>query len=128
MENLVLRDTNSTVLVVDDEVELRWLFADFLSQVGFHVLQAGTADDAIRQLQNGAVVHIVFSDVNMPGTMDGIALARWLRQNRPEIKVVLASGQAQPDTAELLCDGGAMLKKPFHLHSMASRLLNVCRA
>ncbi|MFT0546203.1 response regulator [Allopusillimonas ginsengisoli] len=127
MENLVLRDINSTVLVVDDEVELRWLLADFLSQVGFHVLQAGTADDAIRKLQNGAVVHIVFSDVNMPETMDGIALARWLRENRPEIKVVLASGQVQPDTAELY-DGGAILKKPFHLHAMASRLLNVCRA
>lgn len=118
-------DTRCTVMVVEDDVELRYVLSEFLSESGFHVLQVGTADDAAQLLQNGASVNVVFSDVNMPGEMDGIGLARWLRCNRPEIKVVLTSGQLQFG-ADGLCDGGSIVIKPFRLRSVATRLLNVC--
>ncbi|MFT0546234.1 response regulator [Allopusillimonas ginsengisoli] len=112
-------------MVVEDNVELRCMISDILSQTGFHVLQAGTADDAAQKLQNGASVHVVFSDVNMPGEMDGIDLAKWLRRNRPEIKIVLTSGQLQFGAAGL-CDGGSIIMKPFRLRTVVMRLLNVC--
>lgn len=127
MKNSVLRDSTGTVLLVEDEADLRRLLCRFLTEKGFYVLQAGTADAALQQLENNTDVNIVFSDVNMPGTMDGIGLARWLRQHRPEIKVVLASGHAQPDAAEL-CDGGQILRKPFNLEAMVSRLISLCSA
>lgn len=115
----------ATVLVVEDDHSLRGLVGDFLDSVGFHVIQARTADDAISLIDSGAEIHAVFSDINMPGKMDGLDLARWLRFFHPRTKIVLTSGCQQRDTAEL-CDGGPMISKPFSLTVVATRLLSVC--
>lgn len=124
-ETDLLHGARCTVMVVENDEGLRGMVADFLNQNGFHVLEVETADDAAQRLQNGASVNVVFSDVNIRGEMDGIGLARWLRRNRSEIKIVLTSGQLQFGAAGL-CDGGPIIMKPFRLHTVVTRLLNVC--
>jgi CheY-like chemotaxis protein len=81
-----------TILVVDDEIFVRLLIADELREAGYHVIEAVSADEALAILRSEAMVDLVFSDVRMPGTMDGIALARTIRTEYPSIKVMLASG------------------------------------
>jgi CheY-like chemotaxis protein len=102
------------VLVVEDDVLVRTVVAAYLRECGFNVVEAGSADEAIRVLQADIGVDIVFSDVNMPGSMDGFGLAQWLRLERPGLKVILTSGAARTaKEAGDLCEHGPMLAKPY---------------
>jgi CheY-like chemotaxis protein len=104
-----------TVLVVEDEVLIRMAVSDYLRECGFHVVEAGSADEAIEVLKSNTAVDIVFSDVNMPGSMDGFGLAQWVRRERPRIKVILTSGVARKvKEASTLCEEGPFLAKPYH--------------
>ncbi len=96
------------ILVAEDEGLFRELLVGELEEAGYHVLSVASADDAIRMLA-GQPVDIVCSDVQMPGTMNGIGLARWLRQFHPRIKTVLFSG----DSTAYTDDFGPFLRKPF---------------
>jgi CheY-like chemotaxis protein len=100
-----------SVLVVEDEVLVRTVVAMYLRDCGFQVVEASNADEAIRVLEAGLAVDIVFSDVNMPGSMDGFALARWLRQKRPGLQLILTSGA--PQKAEDLGEHRPFLAKPY---------------
>ena len=79
--------------MVEDEILVRAVAAANLRDCGFDVVEAGNADEAIRVLQAGIRVDIVFSDVNMPGSLDGFGLALWLRRERPDLKFILTSGR-----------------------------------
>jgi CheY-like chemotaxis protein len=68
-----------TVLVIEDEVLVRMVIADYLRECGFRVVEASTADEGMRVLKTNERVDIVFSDVQMPGSLDGFELAQWLR-------------------------------------------------
>lgn len=103
-----------TILVVEDDVLVRNLVAAYLRECGFDVVEANSADEAIRVLQAEARMDIVFSDVNMPGTMDGFGLAQWVRRERPWLKVILTSGAARTaKEAGYLCETGPVLAKPY---------------
>src|ERR1700733_6136804 len=80
------------VLVVDDDLLVREPIADYLREVGYEVLEAGDAHEAIDELDHADHVDLVFSDVRMPGELDGVGLARWLRAHRPDVAVLLTSG------------------------------------
>jgi signal transduction histidine kinase/ActR/RegA family two-component response regulator len=82
----------ATVLLVEDDEALGDVTAALLMAHGARVLRAGDAAEALRLLEGGAAADVVLSDVVMPGTLDGIALARQLRQQRPTLPVVLISG------------------------------------
>jgi CheY-like chemotaxis protein len=83
-----------TVLVVEDEVLVRMAVSQQLRECGYNVVEAANADEALTVLRHHNIsMHIVLSDVEMPGSMDGFALATWIRQNRPDLKVILARGQ-----------------------------------
>jgi CheY-like chemotaxis protein len=102
------------VLVVEDDVLIRTVVAAYLRECGFDVVEAGSADEAIRVLQADIEVDIVFSDVNMPGSLDGFGLAQWLRRERPGLKIILTSGAARTaKAAGDLCEHGPMLAKPY---------------
>ena len=104
-----------TVLVVEDEVLIRMAVSDYLRECGFHVVEAGSADEAIEILKSDTAVDIVFSDVNMPGKMDGFGLAQWIRRERPQLKVILTSGVTRKaKEAGSLCEDGPVLAKPYH--------------
>ena len=80
------------VLIVEDEFLLRMDAASFIEDAGFLVYEAENADEAIRVLELHTEIRFVFTDVNMPGSMDGLELARRLRVERPALPVILASG------------------------------------
>ena len=82
----------ATVLVVEDEILVRLPISEYLRDCGYDVLEATDAREALALIEAGHVVDLVFSDVRMPGTMDGFALANWLRRNRPDVRVLLTSG------------------------------------
>ena len=83
---------STTILVVEDDVLIRMDLADYLRECGYHVIEASNADEAMAVLQSGREVGVALADVQMPGSMDGFGLARWVRANRPNTKVILTSG------------------------------------
>lgn len=80
------------ILLVEDEALIRMATAEYLKSVGYTVLEAVTAEEAAQLLSSGTKVHLVFSDVSLPGAMGGVALAVWVRRNFPFLPVVLMSG------------------------------------
>jgi CheY-like chemotaxis protein len=83
-----------TILVVEDEVLVRMLIADQLRSAGYSVIEAADADEARALLAQIFDVKLVLSDIQMPGSIDGVGLARAVRAAYPGVKIVLASGQA----------------------------------
>jgi len=97
-----------TVLVVEDEVLVRMAVSQQLRECGYNVVEATDADEALTVLQkHDVILHIVLSDVEMPGSMDGFALATWIRKNRPDLKVILTGSVARAVNAAMeLCTSG----------------------
>lgn len=114
----------STILVVEDEVLIRFVVADYLRDCGFQVLEAANADEAMRLLETDKVeVDIVFSDIQMPGSIDGMGLARWVRTRFPAIKIVLTSGNVRTaELAEDLCHLQPIEQKPYSHEALLTRL------
>jgi CheY-like chemotaxis protein len=81
-----------TVLVVEDEIMVRMPIAEHLRDCGYNVLEAGDAGEAIAAVDSEGPVSLVFSDIRMPGKMDGVGLAEWFRSHYPEVPVLLTSG------------------------------------
>jgi CheY-like chemotaxis protein len=113
-----------TVLVVEDEVLIRLVVADYLRECGYRVHEAVNGDEALDILQSPEVaVDVVFSDVEMPGSMDGFALARWVRAHKPDVQVILTSGvERSADIAATLCEAGPLLKKPYPSQDVVDRI------
>jgi CheY-like chemotaxis protein len=99
------------VLIVEDEPFVRLTGADLLAEAGFEVLEAGNADEAMRILEVTPEVRVVFSDVEMPGSLDGLGLARRICQRWPSIGIVLTSGHCL--RAETIPREGRFLAKPY---------------
>ncbi len=100
------------VLLVEDEPLLRMLGADVLEDAGFGVVAAGNADEALERLEDHPEVGVLFTDVRMPGSLDGIALARLVHDLRPDVRLVVASGHARL-RSEDLPDNGRFVSKPY---------------
>ncbi len=113
-----------TVLVVEDEVLIRLVIADYLRECGYRVHEAVSAEEAVAILQAPDVsVDVVFSDVEMSGDMDGFGLARWVRSNKPGIQVILTSGaERSADIAATLCEAGPLLEKPYPSQDVVDRI------
>jgi DNA-binding NtrC family response regulator len=111
------------VLVVEDEPIIRFSLAMYLEESGFDVREAENAAEAINILQEpGCLVSLVFSDVRMPGEMDGIGLSRWIFENRPNIAVILASGEIGKTTAVQDLCGAEIMPKPFDYGSVNAKI------
>jgi CheY-like chemotaxis protein len=100
------------ILIVEDEFLLRLDSAEMLESAGFEVIQAGDADEAIAILTARSDIHVVFTDVQMPGTMDGLKLARFVRNRWPPIKIVATSGHVHIEDDDLPA-GSVFLPKPY---------------
>jgi CheY-like chemotaxis protein len=113
-----------TILVVEDEVLIRLVVAEYLRECGYRVHEAVSAEEAMLILQAPEVsVDIVFSDVEMQGTMDGFELARWIRASMPDTQVILTSGaERSADIAGTLCEAGPLMKKPYHTQEVVDRI------
>jgi DNA-binding NtrC family response regulator len=115
----------ATILIVEDELLVRWAMADHLQECGFKTLTASNAEEAIEAVQKyDPKIDLVFSDVRMIGAMDGFALAAWIRQHRPDVAVILTSGHAQArDAAQELCEQvGEIVRKPYSYDAVVARI------
>jgi CheY-like chemotaxis protein len=110
------------VLVVDDEPLVRMTAADELEEAGFQVLEAWNADAALKVLEaRSEEIHVLFTDVNMPGSMDGMALAEQVHQRWPHIRLLIASGYARPHSDEIP-DHGHFVPKPYRGATLARHI------
>src|SRR3954470_25035446 len=87
-----------TVLVVEVEAPIRDLISEELVEAGFDVLQVGDANQAIAVLEARQDIHLVFTDIDMPGSMDGLKLAATVRDRWPPIHIIITTGKARPMT------------------------------
>ena len=102
----------SVVLIVEDEFLLRMDAVDMIAAAGFAVVEAANADQAIEVLEARPDITVIFTDIQMPGTMDGLKLARAVRGRWPPIKIVATSGHVNVGERDLP-EGGRFLLKPY---------------
>ncbi len=104
-----------TILVVEDEILARTAIAEYLRHCGYRVVEAASADEAMAVLKETAIqVDIVFSDIKMPGSLDGFGLAKWVRENKPGLHVILTGTLVKAaHAAGDLCESGPHLAKPY---------------
>lgn len=110
------------ILVVEDEQLLRSLAVDALRDAAYEVVEAEDGDSALLILRADApAFHILFTDVHMPGTLNGVALAHETRRCWPWVGLLIASGQLMPKAHELP-DGSRFLPKPYEMHHVLGHL------
>ena len=100
------------VLVVEDEFLVRMHAVSLLEEAGFGVLEAANADGAIALLESRKDIRVVFTDINMPGSMDGLRLAHAIRNRWPPVELVLTSGRRRVHNKEMP-ERGLFLSKPY---------------
>ena len=109
------------VLVVEDEAIIRMMLVDELDDAGIPVIEAEGADEAVAIMSNGASIRAVVTDVRMPGTMDGLGLAAWMRHRAPDIPIIITSGLAtQLDCAAINPAITGVVSKPYRPEDVAS--------
>lgn len=109
-----------TILVVEDEVLIRLLICDELRDAGLRVVEAANADEAFAYLRAEGGVDLLFTDIHMPGSMDGIELARRARANFPTLPVILTSGHLMPHE---VTSGLPLITKPYSIAKVVLEIL-----
>src|ERR1019366_2606133 len=94
----------AVVLVVEDEMLLRMRAVDMVEDAGFTPLEAVDADEAVAILESRSDIALIFTDIQMPGSMDGLKLAHAVHERWPPIKIILVSGQLKLSTTEIPAD------------------------
>lgn len=120
-----MADSNSpkTVLVVENEILVRMAIAGYLRECGYRVLEVSNGSEAKTVLAADTPVDLVFAEVDLPGDVGGFALARWIRQERPGVEIILTSGNAaMARLAADACDRDSFLGKPYS-HEQLIRLI-----
>jgi two-component system, response regulator PdtaR len=115
------------VLIVEDEFLLRMNAAESIGDAGFDVVEAGNADEAIAILEARPDIHVVFTDIQMPGSMDGLKLAQFVRGRWPPIKIVATSGFVNVGNDDLP-EGSRFLPKPYRPEQIVSALRELTAA
>lgn len=119
MDNLARR--RFAVLVVEDDPLLLMDAVDLVEDAGFTAYIARTADEAIGQMEDHDDIRVLFTDVDMPGTMDGLKLARAVRDRWPPVTIIVTSGLCDLDLSALP-DRGQFFSKPYPPKSVATAL------
>jgi CheY-like chemotaxis protein len=111
-----------SVLLVEDEVMISNLVADCLSESGFRVHEVVTADEALRFIKSGANVDVLFTDINLPGGMNGAELAERVRELRPEMPIVYVSGRYTVSEISPLVPRSLFVAKPYDPNDICALL------
>jgi CheY-like chemotaxis protein len=115
--------TTPTVLVVDDEVLVRLVIADYLRDCGYRVFEAAGPEDAVSIFDAGLRIDVVLTDLELPGRSSGLELARWVRKRHPNVKVILSSGlYSAAELAGELCEAGPPIVKPYDSAAVVQRI------
>jgi CheY-like chemotaxis protein len=115
------------VLIVEDEFLLRIDAVEMIEAAGFDVVEAANADEAIAILESRLDITVVFTDIQMPGSMNGIKLAQAVRGRWPPIKIVATSGHVSVSQKDLP-EGGRFLAKPYSPHQITGVLRELTAA
>jgi CheY-like chemotaxis protein len=105
-------DATGTILIVEDEALIRMMLVDTFEDSGLTVLEAEDAQEALAVLAEHPEIELLFTDVNMPGDMDGFGLAAHAAATRPDLRLVMSSGREQFST-DSLPDYGKFIAKPY---------------
>jgi CheY-like chemotaxis protein len=114
------------VLIAEDEVLVRFAIMDSLLDAGITVYEAGSAAEAIDVLETKAEIDLVFTDIRMPGSIDGLDLVHWVHDHRPDLSVVLTSGEMRK--SQLTEEPGPFIAKPYDLDSVVAYIAALARA
>jgi two-component system, response regulator PdtaR len=109
------------VLVVEDEPLLRMLAVEVVEEAGFVAIEAHDADEAVVLLESRADITLLFTDINMPGSMDGLKLAHAVRDRWPPIKILVVSGKHQLKSSDLPSNS-CFVGKPYQASAMVEEL------
>jgi CheY-like chemotaxis protein len=102
----------TVVLVVEDEPILRLMAVTVVENAGFEPIEASNADEAVRILESRNDIRIVFTDIDMPGSMDGMKLAACIRDRWPPVEIILTSGHVAPEDVKVP-ERGLFFPKPY---------------
>ena len=103
----------NVVLVVEDHPLIRTAALAFLETAGFEVIEASSADEAIQVLEARSDIHLVFTDIEMPGSIDGLKLSHYIRERWPPVKLIVASGRTTVEQDHLPA-GARFFGKPYN--------------
>ena len=110
------------ILTVEDEVLVSEYLREALSDIGYDVIDTFNADEAIAVLEARDDIRIIITDINMPGSMDGLKLAAVVRDRWPPIKVIVATGRERPKSDEMP-SGSMFVSKPHNRAALLSALV-----
>ena len=113
--------SNVVVLLVEDHPIIRMNALDLVSTAGFESVEATNANEAIRILEARPDIRLVFTDVEMPGTMDGLRLAHYIRERWPKVHLIVASGKAIIQENQLP-SGSKFFSKPYGDHTIIEEM------
>jgi len=116
------KNNHGRILLVEDDDEVAALVGEMLGQLGYEVTRAASAAAALGALADGRSVDLIFSDIMMPGGMNGVELAREIKKRRSDIPVLLTSGYAEASVHEAQRAGIQILAKPYHIDELAAAL------
>ena len=111
-----------TVLIVEDEPMTRMAAADAITDTGLETREAGDAKEALQVLDNHSDIGILFTDIDMPGPMDGLGLAEQVHKDWPAVELIVTSGATTVKDSDLP-DNGTFISKPYR----ATRLIEVVK-
>ncbi|MEO8243099.1 MAG: response regulator [bacterium] len=116
-----MKNGMAVVLVVEDNALIRFAAMDLVLDAGYEALEAESADEAIGILESRGDIDLVFTDVQMPGTMDGIKLCHYIRDRWPPVKLIVVSGMAVLEESSLPL-GSKFFSKPYNDHAIAEAM------
>ncbi|ABE39740.1 response regulator receiver [Rhodopseudomonas palustris BisB5] len=116
-----MKNGKAVILVVEDGTMIRMGALDLVLAAGYEALEARNADEAIRALETRDDVDLVFTDVQVPGTMDGIKLSHYIRDRWPPVKLIVASGDAILEESSLPT-GSRIFSKPYDEHTITDAM------
>jgi two-component system, response regulator PdtaR len=118
--------TQPVVLIVDDEELLRLHAADLLEEEGFAVIETPNAEAALQVLESRPDVRLLFTDIQMPGPLDGMDLARQVHERWPHVLLIVTSGRVKPCTDEIP-DHGRFVAKPYRAEDLVEQVKNLVK-
>jgi CheY-like chemotaxis protein len=107
-------EKQATILVVEDEVLTRVASSDYLRSCGYRVLEASSGAEAQTLFTSGEPIRLLFTDIELPGEIDGVSLASWVETKHPHVRIIMASEDPDiPERAEERDVGRPLLAKPY---------------
>lgn len=120
MNEAVIPESQPSIMVIDADVLVRHVLAEYLRTCGYRVIEAASTDEAAAFMyEAGLTLEAVITDAQAPGALGGFAFARWMREAHPEVDVILSgTPEKSADEAANLCDQGPHLARPYEPQSV----------